>query len=324
MTAQHDRVAFQRPPILTLPRPTLSEDRDAGSDEPEWLLESLRQEFWDPAELDRGLAHTDPIAGEQQWWSILGVLESLGPPAYAAMFASACQYHAGAQVRWSLLAMLRDAVKHEQVCHIAQRRLSPQRPAEEIACDADAQLRQVQRQVERKAGRCWREWQRALHHGGVGVLSGAMLLRSLTLGGLYDQWSYTCAVPALALTLRNLARDHRRHQCALRAVTDQSCRTMSGAQRAIAALQVEGTARLLSLALLDPQVAAPIGGDTPAGHMREQGLGMPTAEQRLEVVRTALLEVRDLHARHGIGFHAMPELAIPAASQGTITRGTGA
>jgi hypothetical protein len=42
----------------------------------------------------------------------------------------------------------------------------------------------------------------------------------------------------------------------------------------------------------------------------EPGLGVPIAEQRLELMRAALLRVRDLHARHGIDFRAMPELAI--------------
>jgi hypothetical protein len=76
---------------------------------------------------------------------------------------------------------------------------------------------------------------------------------------------------------------------------------------------VDDTARLLSVALLDPDVAPRIGGDALAAHICEPGLGVPVAEQRLELLRTALLEVRELHARHGIPFDAMPELAIPAA-----------
>jgi hypothetical protein len=227
------------------------------------------------------------------------------------MFASACERHDGAQVRWSMLAMLRDALKHEQACQVAPRRLAPERPGQEgwtdLARGTDAHLRQV----EREAGRCWREWQRALHRDGIGVLSGAMLLRSLTLGGLYEQWSYICPVPAVAATLRNVARDHQRHQCVLRAVTDQSCRTLSSGQRATAATQVQSTARLLSVALLDPDVVPHIGGEALAGHNCEPCLGVPVAERRLELLRTALLKVRDLHARHGIPFHAMPELAIP-------------
>jgi hypothetical protein len=230
------------------------------------------------------------------------------------MFASACERHDGAQVRWSLLAMLRDALKHEQVCWIAPRRLVPERPGQagwtELARGTDAHLRQV----EREAGRCWREWQRALHRDGIGVLSGAMLLRSLTLGGLYEQWSYTCAIPGVAGTLRNIAQDQRRHQYALRAMTDKSCRTLSSGQRATAATQVQGTARLLSIALLDLDVVPRIDAAL-AGHIREPGLGVPAAERRLELLRTALLAVRDLHVRHGIPFHAMPELAIPAAGR---------
>jgi hypothetical protein len=315
MTAQQDGVAFQRRPTVTLPREVLTAYRDTGSDEPAWLLDSLRHEFWDPSELAQSIGHTGPIAGEQRpaiahWWSIIEALESIGPPAYAAMFASACERHDGDQVRWSLLAMLRDAVKHEQVCSIVQPGLRSGRPGQQdLASGTDAHLRQV----EREAGRCWGEWQRALHQDGIGVLSGAMLLRSLTLGGLYEEWRYTCAIPAAAATLRNIARDHRRHQCALRAVTDRSCRTLSSRQRAIAATQVHGTARLLSVALLDPDLTPRIGADALAGHVCEAGLGVPVVERRLELLRTALLEVRDLHARHGIAFHAMPELAIPAA-----------
>lgn len=98
---------------------------------------------------------------------MLGALESVGPPTYA------------------------DALKHEQVCRIAPRHLAPEPLGrEDLARGTDEHLRQV----EREAGRCWREWQRALHRDGIGVVSGAMLLRSLTLGGLYEQWSYTCAV----------------------------------------------------------------------------------------------------------------------------------
>jgi hypothetical protein len=42
----------------------------------------------------------------------------------------------------------------------------------------------------------------------------------------------------------------------------------------------------------------------------QAGLGVPAAEQRLETLRTALLEMRNLQARYGIPFQAMPELAI--------------
>jgi hypothetical protein len=318
MTAQQDRVAFQRLPTVTLPREVLTEHRDDVPEEPAWLLESLRHEFWDPSELARGAGPTDPIAGEQQpaiaqWWSTLRALESVGPPSYAAMFASACERHDSDQVRLSLLAMLRDAVKHEQVCRIAHRRVMPEQSGQEGWTDLARGTDQHLRQVEREAGRCWREWQRALHRHGIGVVSGAMLLRSLTLGGLYEQWSYTCAVPAVTAMLRNMARDHQRHQCVLRALADQSCRTLSSGQRATATSQVQGTARLLSVALLDPEVGPRIGADALPGHIREPGLGVPVAQRRLELLRTALLEVRDLHARHGIPFHAMPELAIPAA-----------
>ena len=318
MTAKQDRVAFERLETVTLPREVFTEYRDAGSDEPAWLLESLRHEFWDPSELARDIGRTVPIPGEGRaaiahWWSIVRALESIGPPTFAAMFASACERDQADQIRLSLLAMLRDAVKHEQVCWIAERRLAPERPGADAWTDPGRAAGAHLRQVEREAGRCSREWQRALHRDGIGVLSGAMLLRSLTLGGLYEQWSFTCAIPAVAATLRKVARDDRRHQSALRAVTDHSCRALSSGQRATAAAQVQGAARLLSVALLDPDVAPGFGAGALAGHTCEPGLGVPAAERRLELLRTALLEVRDLHARHGIPFDAMPELAIPVA-----------
>lgn len=80
------------------------------------------------------------------------------------------------------------------------------------------------------------------------------------------------------MTLRNIARDHRRHQYALRAVTDQSRRTLFSGQRATAATQVQGAVRLLSVALLDPDVASRIGSDALVAHIREPGLGVSVAE----------------------------------------------
>jgi hypothetical protein len=44
---------------------------------------------------------------------------------------------------------------------------------------------------------------------------------------------------------------------------------------------------------------------------RHAGFGVPTVEQRLEVLRAALLKVKDLQARYGVPFPAMPHLAIP-------------
>jgi hypothetical protein len=316
MTAQQARVAYRRPPTVSPPLEVPTADRSADLDEPAWLWESLRHEFWDASELARSIAPGGPFTQDQRaaiahWWSILAALEALGPPMYAAMFARATEQHDADQTRWSLLGMLRDGLKHEQVCRIALERLAPGSPGEEastnLARDADRHLRQV----EREAGRCWHAWRRALNRDGTGVVSGAMLLRSLTLGGFYEQWAYACAIPAVATVLRNIARDAGRHRCVLRAIADRGCRYLSAAQRAEAATQVQGTARLLSVALLDPLVVHPVVPDDH--HTCEPGFGIPVAEQRLEVVRTALLEVRQLHGRHGIAFEAVPELAIPAS-----------
>jgi hypothetical protein len=95
---------------------------------------------------------------------------------------------------------------------------------------------------------------------------------------------------------------------------DQECRALSAGDRAEAARQVRGTARQLSVALLDPAVAQRFASKALDGqHTCEPGLGVPTKEHRLEFMRTALLEVRDLHGRHGIPCQAMPELTIPAS-----------
>jgi hypothetical protein len=287
-----------------------------GSDDPAWLVESLRYRFWDTADLARGIAHLGQFAPERQaaiahWWSLLVAIEALGPPMYASMFARATEEHDDRQVRWSLLAMLRDELQHEQVCRVALRHLAAGEPGQAAWTDAARDADRHLRQVELEAARCRQAWRQGLDEHGTGVLSGAMLLRSMVLGDLCDQWAYGCPIPALATALRHLARDAQRHQCVLRALADRTSGSLRAAQRAEAAAQVRGTARLLSAVLLDPVVGPHAAIDDLGGrHCCEPGLGVPTAEQRLELMRAALLRVRDLHARHGIDFQAMPELAI--------------
>jgi hypothetical protein len=317
MTAQQEHVlGVERTRTLDPPLEMHAAGWPDGSDDPAWLVESLRYRFWDTTELARGIAHLGRFTPERQaaiahWWSLLVAIEALGPPMYASMFARATEEHDDRQVHWSLLAMLRDELQHEQVCRVALRHLAagaPGHPAwTDAARDADRHLRQV----EREAARCRQAWRHGLDGHGTAVLSGAMLLRSMVLGDLCDQWAYGCPISALATALRHLARDAQRHQCVLRALADRTSRSLRAAQRAEAAAQVRDTARLLSAALLDPVVGPHAAIDDLGGrHCCEPGLGVPTAEQRLELLRAALLRVRDLHARRGIDFQAMPELAI--------------
>jgi hypothetical protein len=317
MTAQQEHVlGVERTRTLDPPLEVHAAGWPDGSDDPAWLVESLRYRFWDTTELDRGIARLGPFPPERQaaiahWWSLLVAIEALGPPTYASMFARATEEHDDRQVRWSLLAMLRDELQHEQVCRVALRHLAAGAPGHAAWTDAARDADRHLRQVEREAARCRQAWRPGLDDHGTGVLSGAMLLRSMVLGDLCDQWAYGCPIPALASALRHLARDAQRHQCVLRALTDRTSRSLRAAQRAEAAAQVRGAARLLSAALLDPVVGPHAAIDDLGGrHCCEPGLGVPIAEQRLELTRAALLRVRDLHVRHGIAFEAMPELAI--------------
>jgi hypothetical protein len=72
--------------------------------------------------------------------------------------------------------------------------------------------------------------------------------------------------------------------------------------------------------MLDPSARSlgrPEPGD-PAGRpvaARQEALGVPSEEERLEILRAALLRTRDLQRLHGVPFPAMPTLAIPGTER---------
>lgn len=307
---QHPAVGIGRPPTTGPPLEAIAPD------EPQWLWESLRYQFWQPTDLARSIQRAGSLTPEQRealvyWWSLLAAVDGLGPRAYAAAFVHATEHHDSDQVRWALLAMLRDELKHEQLCRLAMQRLAPgwplrYQPLTAIGRHASRHLRQVDREAER----CWYGYQQTLDQHGIGVVSGALLLGALVTGGLYERWAFGCAIPSFATAFRHTAHDAQRHQAVLRALAARDWPLLSTPQRSEAAAQVQATARLLSAVMLDP---------APDQAACQAGLGVPTAEQRQELLRTALIEVRDLQRRYDIPFPAMPQLTIPGTQEDTAS-----
>lgn len=317
---QRPAIADERPPDTT-PAPEV-----LGPDEPKWLWESLRYQFWRPEDFAHGFRRVAGLRPEQRealatWWSLIAVAEGLGSRMYAAAFVRATEQHDSEQVRWSLMAMLRDELQHEQLFGLAIRQLEAVRPTEPKTANgglAGARDRAVQ-----EAERCWYEYRQAIDRHGIGVVGGALLLRELVIGKIYEQWACGCAVPTFATAFRHAAYDATRHQAALRALIARDWPKLSVGQRAETLAQVQATAKLLRAVMLDPTAlpgdatAPEAGGPTP--------VGVPTAEQRQEMLRESLLEIKDLQARYDIPFPAMPELAIfgnPADAGGQRADGT--
>jgi hypothetical protein len=274
--------------------------------EPAWLWQSLRYRFWRPDDLARSMRHAR-LEPEQRgpaawWWALLAAADGLGPRVYAAAFVRATEQGESDQVRWSLLAMLGDEVQHEELLRLGTRCLAAGAPL-------GRQARQHLCRVDQQADRCWNDCRRALSRGGIGAVSGAMLLGALVTGDLYERCAAGCAIPALATAFRHMGHDARRHQGALRALATREWPLLPAPQRTEAAAQVQTMAGFLSTALLDP--AAP-GIACPAG------LGIPAGDQRLEALRTALLKVKDLQALYAIPFPALPHLAIPGTEANAV------
>jgi hypothetical protein len=336
MLSQQSRPATAAGPPTTSPPPeTLPPAWAAVAGEPQWLWESLRHQFWQPPDLDRTIRHAGPLTPEQRetlaaWWSLLATVAGLGPRAYAAAFVRATEQHDSDQVRWSLLAMLRDELHHEQLCNRALVHLvpgwpRPHQPQTTLGRHAHQHLDQVHHEAER----CWHGYQHALTQQPIGVVTGGLLLRGLATGGLYQRWAAGCATPALATALRHAAHDAQRHQAVLRALAARDWPLLSAPQRSQAAAQVQATARFLSAVMLDPAAGRPDPPDDPAAnqHARQAdrqaacqaGLGVPTAGQRQELLRAALLQVRGLQHRYHIPFPAMPHLAIPGTQGDSLS-----
>jgi hypothetical protein len=328
---QHRAVERGRLPTTSPPFELLAPD------EPDWLCDSLRYQFWQPADFATSFRQLGRFTPRQRetvasWWSVVAAVEGLAPRMYAAAFVRATEQHDSDQVRWSLLAMLGDELEHEQLFRLAMRQLAPgwplhSQPKTTLSRYASPHLDQVDKvdKLDQEAERCWRGYRRALDRQGIGVVSGALLLDALVTGAAYEQWASGCAIPALATAFRHAAHDANRHQAVLRALAARDWPLLSAAQGSEAAAQVQATARLLSALLLDPDAGQPDPPGGPAGNQaanqagnqaaNQTTLGVPTAEQRQELLRTALLEVRDLQRRYHVPFQAIPDLAIPGTQR---------
>jgi hypothetical protein len=301
---------MDRPPTTSPPLEALPPGPPTSPTEPRWLWESVRYQFWQPTELGRSIRHAGPFTPEQResiayWWSLLAAVEGLGPQAYALAFVHATEQHESDQIRWSLLAMLRDEVQHEQLCGLVLEHLSPGWPLHGAPpTDLGRHLHQVYEQAEHY----WHECRRALKQDGIGVVAGGLLLLELMTGGLYERWAPGCVIPAFATAFRHMGHDARRHQAVLRTLATREWPLLPASQRSEAAAQVQTAAGFLAAVALGPH------GDQPEPPMDLQagraGLGVPTAEQRRELLRAALLEVKGLQHRYDIPFPAMPSLAI--------------
>jgi hypothetical protein len=315
-------ITQQRPAVGTgTPLSQSLEDQPTGRpddmQERAWLWESLRHRFWRPDDLARSMRHVS-LEPEQRalatrWWSLLTAADQLGSRMYAAAFVRATEQRHSDQVRWSLLAMLRDEVQHEQLFLLGLECLAPGRPRQVAPGPAKGPAGQHLRKVNREAERYWRCYGEALDRHGIAVVTGGLLLGALVTGDLYSRCASGCMIPPFATAFRHLSRDALRHQGALRALASRDWARLSVVQQAEATAQVQAAARFLRSVLLAPE------GDLGAGSTGAcgAGLGVPSAEQRMEVLRAALLEVKDLQGRYGVPFPAMPELAIPGGEQVT-------
>jgi hypothetical protein len=322
MTAQRQEAfGMDQPPTTSPPLQALPQGQPTSAAEPQWLWESVRYQFWRAADLDRSIRHVGPFTPEQgeaiaYWWSLLAAVEGLGPRAYAAAFVRATEQHDSDGVRWSLLAMLRDELQHEQLCRMMLRHLTPDWPLHDPPPnDLARHLHDAYEQAEQ----CWSGCRRALDQHGIGVVEGGLLLVELVTGALYEGWATTCTLPTFTTAFRHGARDAQRHQAVLRALAARDWPLLSARERSEAAAQVQTAASFLSTVVLGPDHRQP---EPPVDLLaRHAGFGVPTAEQRQELLRTALLEVKDLQLRYGITFPAMPELAIADTEREPARRG---
>jgi hypothetical protein len=312
---------MNQPPTTSPPLEALPQARPIAADDLRWLWESVRYQFWRAADLDRSIRHVGPFTPEQgeaiaYWWSLLAAVEGLGPRAYAAAFVRATEQHDSDGVRWSLLAMLRDELQHEQLCRMMLRHLTPDWPLHDPPPnDLARHLHDAYEQAEQ----CWSGCRRALDQHGIGVVEGGLLLVELVTGALYEGWATTCTLPTFTTAFRHGARDAQRHQAVLRALAARDWPLLSARERSEAAAQVQTAASFLSTVVLGPDHRQP---EPPVDLLaRHAGFGVPTAEQRQELLRTALLEVKDLQLRYGITFPAMPELAIAGTEREPARRG---
>jgi hypothetical protein len=127
ITRQRQAIGIGLPTGSVVHQPT---GRPADKEEPAWLWESLRSRFWEPADLARGLRSAGGLESGQRevaawWWSLLAAADQLGSRMYAAAFVRATEQHDSDQVRWSLLAMLRDEVQHEELFRLGMQSLGP-------------------------------------------------------------------------------------------------------------------------------------------------------------------------------------------------------
>ena len=327
---QQEAFGMDQPPTTSPPPQAPPQGRHTSAAEPGWLWESVRYQFWRAADLDRSIRHVGPFTPEQgeaiaYWWSLLAAVEGLGLRAYAAAFVGATERRDSDQVRWSLLAMLHDELQHEELCRLALERFAPgwprrYAPRTPLGRRANRHLDRVHQQAEC----CWQHYQRGLTRHGLPVATGALLLSELAAGALYDRWADGCAIPALATALHHTASDARRHQAVLRALAARDWPSLAAPARAEAAVQVQATTGLLSVVLLDTAAGADLPADLAASRRACQaaacqaGLGVPTAEQRQELLRAALLEVKDLQHRYDIPFPAMPGLAILGTEESAV------
>jgi hypothetical protein len=318
---QHLAFGMDEPTPTTSPPPeALRRGRPTAVTEPPWLWESVRYQFWRAADLDYSIRHVGPFTPEQgeaiaYWWSLLAAVDGLGPRAYAAAFVRATEQRDSDQVRWSLLALLRDELQHEQLCRMVLQHLIPNWPIHDPPpTDLGRHLRGVYEQAEQ----CWFGCRRALDHHGIGVVEGGLLLMELVTGALYEGWATTCTLPTFTTAFRHAARDAQRHQAVLRALIARDWPLLSATERSDAAARVQAAASFLSTVMLARSSRQP----EPSVELqaRDAGFGVPTAEQRQELLRAALLKVKDLQKRYGIPFPAMPELAIAGSERSTAWR----
>ncbi len=319
----------QIPPVGTpLPPGTLGPDAlapgwPAAPGGFDWLWESVRQQFWRPTDLAWSILDTDAYTPAQReaiayWWSLLAAIEGLGPPTLAAALVRAGEQHDEDDVRWSLMAMLRDEMSHEQLCRIAIQRLEPgwplgYPPRTSLGRCAQRHLRQVYQDSDQ----FWHSYRRALDRHGLHAVTGALLLVKLTMAALYERLAPCCAAPAFAAAFRHAARDSQRHRAVLQALVARDWPALTPHERSAVTAQVRSTAWWLSRVLLEPADGRP----GPAGELTASqracaaaasaaGFGVPTAERRQELLRAALLEVKEILGRYHISCPAVPQLAV--------------
>lgn len=296
------------------------------------LYEKSKRQQWNPADIPWDQLNPEAYPPEQRlgmayWWSVLANFDASGPAVFARATIHAFETHEEDPIRKCFFAIAKDELNHEECCQRAIQALIPGGPLDwEPKTDLERAAHNNISWLYHNGGRYWNGYNTSLGKYPLAVMFTSFMLGEVASSTLFRGMADNAQNPVFKEAFTRIGRDESRHLQICMTILEKDWPGLVDADKALITKQLRAGFVFLSMILWEPPAQF---WDLPPyfldnhrvlmAYAREAGLGVLDYDGQAENWKKAIAYVREIVARWGIEFPAIPELDLDGVDVGDIS-----